>query len=109
MRLAALLVIIITLFPAFARASDECEERLSEVAARKDTKLTGPLRPEGIEAGFSGASQDWINDWLWFKAAVKPGDKIYHMGVNFGTRFPSSYFIVVRGGCIIQRFMESIT
>jgi hypothetical protein len=109
MRLAALLVITITLSPAFAGASDECKERLSEVAAREDTRLTGPLLFEEIEARFSDASPDWINDWLWFKAAVKPGDKIYHLAVNFGTRFPSSYFIVVHDGCVIQRFMESIT
>ena len=110
MRLAALFVITITLFPAVARASDEREVRLSEVAAREDTTLTGPLRFEEIASGFSGASELWIEQWRKIRALMKPGDEIYHMDVNLNSaRFHSSYYIVVRDGCVNQTLTESFT
>jgi hypothetical protein len=119
MRWRVFFVAILASLSVRAHAGDDCSpnNQLSEIAARKHTTLIGPfsvdelenkhmavLRETGAALPFGHQNKQWQD----MKAAMKPGDQIYHVVIKDGI-FRADYHILARNGCAIRMLIGSIT
>lgn len=119
MRISVLFAAIVPLLFNPAHASDDCspDDQVVALAARHGTIISGPLGVERLEAQNTTTIREtgkalpfgYENKaWEEMKAAMQPGDQIYHLAINDG-RFHAGYYILVRNGCVIDRLMDYIT
>ena len=121
-RFSVLFAAIVPSLSEPAHASDECrpDHQLSALASVHGATLSGPFGVEQVEAqktitirenGVAGVPLPFGTQnrrWEDMKAAMKPGDQLYHLAVDNGA-FHAAYYILVRSGCVIDSLMEYIT
>ena len=122
LRLSAPLVAIAPLLFEPTHASGDCslDHQVSTFTAQHGATLSGPFGVEKVEAenkvsirenGVTGVTLPFgaqNRRWDEMKAAMKPGDQIYHLVISDGA-FHAAYFIPVRNECVIRSLMEYIT
>ncbi len=104
-------IIIASFILAFAlpvgEANAACvanQQSFADVSSDKRNTVQGPQSVEELEKAFGYSNKEWNE----LKATILPDDRIYFVTHGNGERFLASYYILVRGGCVISTLLVAI-